>query len=74
MKRQYWGLRGPKLHLAIWIEACFGIMTFGYNSGAAGAVLGEVAFNAQFPQINTATTTGVQNQHNSTIQGMAILL
>lgn len=46
MKQRFLGLRGSKLHLAIWIEACFGIMTFGYNQGAAGAVLTNVAFNS----------------------------
>lgn len=73
MKQQFWGLRGSKLHLAIWIEAGFGVITFGYNNGAAGGVLTNLAFNAQFPQINTVTTAGAQNHHNSVMQGKVLL-
>lgn len=69
MALRFWSVRGSRLHLAIWIEAFFGVMVFGYNMGAAGAVLNNPSFNDQFPQINTITTTGAQRQHNSTIQG-----
>jgi hypothetical protein len=66
---RFWGLRGSKLHLAIWIEACFGVMIFGYNQASAGGVLSDATFNLQFPQMNTISTTGAVQQHNATIQG-----
>lgn len=74
MAQRFWSFRGSKLVLAIWIEACFGVMTFGYNMGAAGAVLSNASFNDQFPQINTVTTTGTERQKNSTIQGKSPLI
>lgn len=72
--QRFWGHRGSKLRLAIWIETGFGVTTFGYNMGAAGAVLNNSAFYGQFPQMNTSTTVGIQKQHNSTIQGKLLLL
>lgn len=74
MAQRFWSFRGSKLVLAIWIEACFGVMTFGYNMGAAGAVLSNASFNDQFPRINTVTTTGTERQKNSTIQGKSPLI
>ena len=71
--QRFWGGRGSKLRLAIWIETGFGVTTFGYNMGAAGAVLSNRAFYEQFPLMNTSTTVGIQKQHNSTIQGKSYL-
>lgn len=68
MKR-FWGLRGSKLSLAIWMEACFGVVIFGYNQGSAGGVLSNDAFNARFPQIDTVHTEGAQKSQNARIQG-----
>lgn len=66
---RYWGLRGSKLHLAIWVEACFGVMIFGYNQASAGGVLADVTFNKQFPRMDTLTTTGSLQSYNAKIQG-----
>ncbi|KAJ5714033.1 uncharacterized protein N7483_011214 [Penicillium malachiteum] len=53
------GVRGSKLHLAIWMEACFGVMIFGYNQSAAGEVLSDSEFNLQFPRM----VTGALSSH-----------
>jgi hypothetical protein len=58
------------LHLAIWVEACFSIMTFGYNQSAVGGVLNNPTFDLQFPRIDTISTTGSTQAYNSRIQGM----
>lgn len=68
------GLKGRWLHAAVWMEACFGVVIFGYNQAAAGGVLTTPSFNAQFPQIDTLNTTGEQKHYNSTIQGEILLL
>lgn len=68
----FWGLRGSKLHFAIWMEACFGVMIFGYNQSAAGGVLSDSTFNLQFPRMDTLFTTGALKKENSRIQGKFI--
>lgn len=65
----FWGLRGSRLHFAIWVEACFCVMTFGYNQSSAGGVLSDSTFNLQFPRMNTLSTTGSLQKENSRIQG-----
>lgn len=65
----YWGLRGSKLHAAVWAEACVAVAIFGYNQAAAGGVLTTVSFNKQFPKMDVIDTTGAQKHYNSTIQG-----
>jgi hypothetical protein len=65
----YFGLRGHKLHIAVWAEAFISVSIFGYNQAAAGGLLTTPAFARQFPTIDTLDTTGAQQQHNSTIQG-----
>lgn len=67
----FFGLRGSKLHLAIWVEACFGVMIFGYNQASAGGVLADPTFNLQFPEMNTISTSGAQQKQNARIQGMS---
>lgn len=66
---RFWNLRGSKLHFAIWAEAFFGVMIFGYNQASAGGVLANKTFNLQFPRIDTISTTGSQQKYNATIQG-----
>ena len=66
---KYWGLSGSKLSLAIWVEACFGVMIFGYNQSSAGGVLGDDTFNAQFPRMDTVNTSGATKEQNARIQG-----
>ncbi|KAJ6102953.1 hypothetical protein N7486_005380 [Penicillium sp. IBT 16267x] len=70
----FWGLRGSRLHFAIWVEACFCVMTFGYNQSAAGGVLSDATFNLQFPRMNTLSTTGSLQKENSRIQGTVVAL
>lgn len=67
----FFGLRGSKLHLAIWVEACFGVMIFGYNQASAGGVLADTTFNLQFPRMDTISTTGSQQKENARIQGLS---
>ncbi|KAJ5946509.1 hypothetical protein N7454_003348 [Penicillium verhagenii] len=70
----FWGLRGSRLHLAIWIEACFCVMIFGYNQSSAGGVLSDSTFNLQFPRMDTLSTTGSLQKENSRIQGTVVAL
>ncbi|KAF2098694.1 general substrate transporter [Rhizodiscina lignyota] len=70
----YFGLRGSKLHTAIWAEAFFSVMIFGYNQAAAGGVLTTASFARQFPKMDVLDTTGAQQKHNSTIQGTVIAM
>ncbi|KAJ5698848.1 hypothetical protein N7462_000853 [Penicillium macrosclerotiorum] len=66
----YFGLRGSALSRAIiWLVVCPAFVTYGYNQGVMGGLLTLKSFAETFPQINTLTTTGVEQQHNSTIQG-----
>ena len=51
------------------MEACFGVMIFGYNQSAAGGVLSDSTFNLQFPRMDTLFTTGALKKENSRIQG-----
>ncbi|KAJ5279832.1 hypothetical protein N7478_005204 [Penicillium angulare] len=71
---RFWGLRGSKLHMAIWMEACFGVMIFGYNQSSAGGVLSDATFNLQFPRMDTLSTTGSLQRYNSRIQGTVVAL
>ncbi|KAJ6006236.1 hypothetical protein N7451_004180 [Penicillium sp. IBT 35674x] len=70
----FWGLRGSRLHFAIWVEACFCVMIFGYNQSSAGGVLSDSTFNLQFPRMNTLSTTGSLQKENSRIQGTVVAL
>ncbi|KAJ5675153.1 uncharacterized protein N7477_005087 [Penicillium maclennaniae] len=71
---RFFGLRGSKLHLAIWMEACFAVVIFGYNQASAGGVLGDPTFNLQFPQLNTISTSGSLQKYNARIQGTVVAL
>ncbi len=66
---RFMGLRGSKLHAAIWAEACVCVSIFGYNQAAAGGVLTTESFNKQFPRMDTIDTTGAKKRNNATIQG-----
>ncbi|ETN44473.1 uncharacterized protein HMPREF1541_10143 [Cyphellophora europaea CBS 101466] len=70
----YWGLRGPRLHAAIWAEACVLVSIFGYNQAAAGGVLTTRSFNDQFPQMDVINNEGERKRYNSTVQGTVIAL
>jgi hypothetical protein len=65
----FWGLRGTKLHAAVWVESFFGVIIFGYNQSSMGGVLSFDNFERQFPQINTLTTKGAERAENARIQG-----
>ena len=65
----YFGLRGDRLHRAIWAISCFAVMIFAFNQASAGNVVNLPTFYTQFPQMNTATTEGSEEAHNATIQG-----
>ncbi|KAE8375605.1 general substrate transporter [Aspergillus bertholletiae] len=71
----YFGLRGSALNRAIiWLVVCPAFVCYGYNQGVIGGLLTLKAFNTQFPQMNTLTTTGEEQHYNSTIQGTVIAL
>ncbi|KNG80717.1 putative MFS sugar transporter [Aspergillus nomiae NRRL 13137] len=72
--KSYFGLKGSRLRYAIWMEACFAVMIFGYNSASAGGVLGLPGFNKQFPAMDTTNVPEDRRQHNSTIQGTVVAL
>lgn len=66
----YMGFRGNGLTRAItWLVVAPAFYTYGYNLSAPGGLLTLKNFNEQFPQMNTITTHGAQQHHNSTIQG-----
>lgn len=50
-------LRGKTMRIAIWTEACFGVMIFGYDQAAAGGVVGSPDF-LEFPKMNEPTIEG----------------
>lgn len=69
--QKYWGLRGSRITWAALIFIVGPAYTaFGYNQGVAGNVLTLPSFVQVFSQIDTVNTSGAQEQHNSTIQGM----
>ncbi|PYH43897.1 putative MFS sugar transporter, partial [Aspergillus saccharolyticus JOP 1030-1] len=71
----YFGLRGSQLHRAImWLVVCPAFVCYGYNQAVTGGLLTLQSFADTFPQMNTLTTTGAQQNHNSTIQGTVIAL
>ncbi|KAF2164388.1 hypothetical protein M409DRAFT_37072 [Zasmidium cellare ATCC 36951] len=73
--QKYWGLRGSRVTWAALVLIVGPAYTcFGYNQSVAGNVLTLPAFVSVFPQIDTVNTTGAQEQHNSTIQGLVIAL
>ncbi|OAP61662.1 Sugar transporter STL1 [Fonsecaea erecta] len=75
MTKTYLGLRGKKLQaLSIWAVICPAYILFGYNNAVAGGLLDLPAWIKYFPQINTLTTEGVQQEHNSTLQGAVVAL
>ena len=65
----YFGLKGSKLHPAVWTESFFAVTIFGYCSAAAGGVLNMPAFKDQFPSIDVADAPLDQEHYKSTIQG-----
>lgn len=47
-------------------------MIFGYNQASAGNIVTLPSFYNQFPEINTVTSTGAEENHKATIQGTVI--
>src|ERR1700750_710850 len=70
--RPYLGLKGRSLHAAIWAEACFLIIIFGYNQAAAGGVLTHKSFRKQFPTIDVIDAPKSRKEHQSTIEGFVL--
>jgi hypothetical protein len=66
----YFGLKGRRLHAAIWTEAWVAVTIFGYCSASAGGVLNMPAFLAQFSSINVKDASEDEKHDKSTIQGM----
>lgn len=57
-------LQGTTLRIAVWTEACFAIMIFGYNQAAAGGVVGSPEFTDQFPRMKDPTIEGELYNNN----------
>lgn len=71
--QKYWGLRGSRITIAALVLIVGPAYTcFGYNQGVAGNVLTLPTFIETFPSLDTVTTTGKQEQHNSTVQGIVL--
>lgn len=68
-RQKFMGLRGTRLHAAIWAVSCVAIMIFGYNQGSAGNVVTLPSFYERFPEMDTVTVEGAKKAHNATIQG-----
>jgi hypothetical protein len=69
------GLRGRALDsVIVWGVIGPAYILFGYNNGVAGGLLDLQAWINQFPSIDTLHTTGAQQTHNSTIQGLSLSL
>jgi hypothetical protein len=67
-------LRGSSLSRAIiWLVVCPAFFCYGYNLSVAGGLLTLDSFIKSFPQLDTINTTGEQQHHNSTIQGISRL-
>jgi MFS family permease len=68
----YFGLKGRKLHAAIWTESLVAVSMFGYCSASAGGVLNMPAFRQQFPSIDVEDAPASEQHHVSTIQGTVV--
>lgn len=65
-------LRGQRLSLVVGIVGALGFMLQGYDQAVTNGLLTLNSFVKTFPSIDTINTTGAQESHNSTIQGMFI--
>lgn len=69
--KKYMGLRGSRIITAALVLIVGPAYTcFGYNQGVAGNVLTLQSFVHTFPAIDSINTSGAQERHNSTVQGM----
>lgn len=67
------GLRGHALSLAqLFLVVAPSFILFGYNQAGVGGLLSLHDWIAQFPSIDTTTTTGAVKSHNATIQGVVV--
>ena len=69
---RFFGLKGSKLHVAVWAEAFFAVAIFGYNQAAAGGLLTTPAFARAFPSIDVIDAPEAEKHHRSTIQGTSL--
>ncbi|KAL9112284.1 MAG: hypothetical protein Q9227_003402 [Pyrenula ochraceoflavens] len=75
--KNYFGLRGVKLQIAVGVIAGLDFLLFGYDQGVMGGLLTLPYFTQTFPEIDTtdAGTKGLSasaKTHKSTIQGISI--
>lgn len=47
-------------------------LAMGFSLSFLGGVTGYHSFYTQFPEVNTTTTTGALNKHNSLIKGVSV--
>lgn len=67
------GLRGEPLQTAMSFAVVIpAFLAMGFSLSFLGGVVGYQPFYSQFPQINTATTTGMTKNHNALIQGVTV--
>lgn len=69
----YFGLRGAKLHAAIWAQSCVSVAIFGYATASAGGVLNMESFRKQFPRMDVTDAPEDKKHDVSLIQGGRLL-
>ncbi len=67
----YFGLKGRKLHAAVWSEVWVAVSIFGYCGASAGGVLNDPAFRQQFPSLDVTDALDDEKHYRSTIQGQS---
>lgn len=71
MAKVYLGLRGESLRRVMVVTIVLpAYCLLGYNNAVMGGLLRLESFAKQFPSIDTAHTTGSQQQENARIQGI----
>ena len=74
--KEYFGLKGQKLHHAIATLAGIGFILFGYDQGVMSGLLTLPSFVKIFPEMDTTdkTLTKEQAAFNSKVQGVVIAI
>ncbi|KAF2765964.1 general substrate transporter [Teratosphaeria nubilosa] len=70
--KNFYGLRGTALNIAIAVVAGTDFALFGYDQGVMGGLLTLSSFLKYFPQISTTGKTGAAASRASNIQGITV--
>ena len=73
-KKNYFGLRGSKLQIAVGVLAGLDFLLFGYDQGVTGGLLTLISFREQFPTIDQYASDISAEERNarSTYQGITV--